>query len=439
MNMNTSAPSPSVFPSLRLSVRPLPRRAFLRAAGVGFSLPLLDAMLPAFARGAAATPPRRMALINKALGLHAADFFPQKSGRDFELTPYLREFAEFRRDFTVFSGLSHPGAGGGHSSESSFLTAAPHSGTAAFRNTISLDQLVAGRIGAQTRHPFLAFGTHSGSLSWTRNGVQVPADKDPATVFRRLFITGTAEEIREQERQLRDGHSILDSVRAETAALQGRVGAGDRDRLDQYFTAVREVEGRLKNAEAWSRQPKPKAQAQPPGQYPDTSDIVGRTQMLLDLAHLAVQTDSTRLVTFAIDVDGGVPPIPGVNETRHVISHHGQDPAKIEQLRLIERAELQVLRGFLAKLKESNEAGGALLDQTMVLYGSNLGNASAHDPRNLPILLFGGGFKHGQHLAFDRDNNTPLSNLFVSMLQRFGLEVDAFGTSTGTMKGLELT
>jgi hypothetical protein len=395
-------------------------------------------MLPAFARAAAA-PPRRMVLINKALGLHAPDFFPQQSGRDFELTPYLREFAEFRRDFTVFSGLSHPEAGSGHATEANFLTAAPGSGTATFRNTASLDQFVAERVGGQTRHPFLALSSHNASLSWTRNGVQVPPDKDPATVFRRLFITGTAEEIREQERQLRDGHSVLDSVRAETAALQRRVGAGDRDRLDQYFTAVREVEGRLKNAEAWSRQPKPKVQAPPPGPYPDASDVVGRTQMLLDLAHLAVQTDSTRLVTFAIDAATiGVPPIPGVNETCHVCSHHGQHPAKIEQLRLIERAELKVLHGFVAKLKGSNEAGGNLLDHTMVLYGSNLGNASSHDPRNLPILLFGGGFKHGQHLAFDPTNNTPLSNLFVSMLQRFGLEANAFGSSTGTLSGLEV-
>jgi hypothetical protein len=395
-------------------------------------------MLPAIVRGASAAAPRRMVLINKALGLYAPDLFPQKAGRDFELTPYLQEFADLRNDFTVFSGMSHPDAGGSHTSEKIFLTAAPDSASATFRNTISLDQLVAEHIGAQTRHPFLALTTHTTGLSWTRSGVQVPPDKDPATVFRRLFITGTPEEIREQERQLQDGHSILDSVREETAALQRRVGAGDRDRLDHYFTAVREVEGRLKTAEAWSREPKPQVQAPPPGEYPDPSDIVGRTQMLLDLAHLAVQTDSTRLVTLAIDVEGGVPPTAGVNETRHNCSHHGQSPAKIEQLRRIERAELGVLRGFLDKLKTSGEAGGSVLDQTMVLYGSNLGNASSHDPRNLPILLFGGGFGHGQHLAFDRDDNTPLSNLFVSMLQRFGLEIDAFGSSTGAVTGLDL-
>jgi hypothetical protein len=378
-----------------------------------------------------------MVLINKALGLHGPDFFPQQKGRDFELTPYLKEFADLRGDFTVFSGLSHPEAGGGHTSEQSFLTAAPHAGTPAFRNTISLDQFVAEQIGAQTRHSFLALGSHNGSLSWTRNGVQIPADKDPATVFRRLFITGTPEEVRDQEQQMLDGHSILDSVREETAALQRRVGPGDRDRLDQYFSAIREVETRLQIAESWSSKPKPTVKAEIPGDYPDSSDIIGRMRMMLDLAFIALQTDSTRLVTFAIDVDGGVPPIEGVKESRHNLSHHGQDPSKIEQLRRIEIAELQVLNGFLNKLQNTDEAGSRLLDRTQVLFGSNLGNASSHDTRNLPVLLFGGGFKHGQHLAFDSMNNTPLANLFVSMLQRIGLEADRFGNGTSTLTGLE--
>ena len=418
--------------------RVLSRRSFLRAAGVGLSLPLLEAMLPNFARGASAAElPRRMVLIDKALGLYGPDFFPTTVGRNYELTPYLQELAEVRHDFTVFSGLSHVEVAGGHASEASFLTGAPHPGTAAFRNTISLDQLAAEKIGAKTRHPYLVFGTHAGSLSWTRNGVQIPPDKDPAGVFRRLFIDGTPDEVRAQERQLEDGRSILDSVGAETAALQRRVGAADRDRLDQYFTAVREVEVRLQNAQAWSRRPKPPVQAPLPGAYPEPADIVGRTQMLLDLTHLALQTDSTRLVTFHIDVEGGVPPIPGVQETRHNVSHHGQDGGKIEQLRHVERAELQVLHAFIKKLKGSEESGNSVLDRTMVFYGSNLGNASSHNTQNLPVLLLGGGFKHGQHLAFDATNNMPLANLFVSMLQRLGLEEAKFGYSTGTLSGLD--
>jgi hypothetical protein len=162
-------------------------------------------------------------------------------------------------------------------------------------------------------------------------------------------------------------------------------------------------------------------------------------RMMLDLAYLALQTDSTRLITFAIDVDGGVPPIEGVKESRHNLSHHGQDPSKIDQLRRIELAELQALNDFLTKLQSSDEAGGRILDQTQVLFGSNLGNASSHDTRNLPVLLFGGGFKHGQHLAFNQQNNAPLANLFVSMLQRMGVEADRFGNGTNTLTGLEFS
>ncbi len=448
--------------SIHVPVAALSRRAFLRAAGVGLSLPLLGAMQPVFARGPKPVPPRRMVLICRGLGLHAPNFFPAAAGRDYEPTPYLKELAEYRDDFTVFSGLSHPEAGGGHSSESSFLTSAPHSGSPAFRNTVSLDQLAAGAIGNQTRYPYLALNTHADfSLSWTRNGVQVPADSDPALVFRRLFLKGSPTEVRAEEQRLQDGRSILDFVNSETAALQRKVGAKDRERLDQYFDSIREVEQRLQNAEAWSRKPKPRVDVPPLGANPDPSDIVGRTEMMFALIHLALQTDSTRLVTAMIPINGGgAPPIKGVRENRHGLSHHGLDPGKLKQLQVVEQAEMRCLRGLLEKLKKSEEPGGTLLDRTMVLYGSNLGNASAHDPRNLPILLVGGGFKHGQHLAFGKGAalpndkvfitpeemaearrkgvNEPLANLFVTMLQRFGLEVDKFGSSIGALKGLEV-
>lgn len=416
------------------------RRHFLRAAGATLALPLLESFLPAVGRAAsaAALPPRRMVFVNLTLGLYAPDFFPKQAGRDFELTPYLEHFADLRDQFTVCSGLSHPEVGGLHSSEMSFLTTAPHPGSASYKNTISLDQFVLEKTGAQTRHPCLVFGSHQGSLSWTRNGVRIPPETDPAAVFRRLFVTGTPEEVRQQELRLRQGHSVLDSVRAETAALQRSVTPRDRERLDQYLTAVRDVEQRLHNEEAWAERPKPQVDAKPPGPLPDASDLIRRADMLLSLAHLALQTDSTRLVTISIDPDGGVPPIPGVSETRHNLSHHGQNPDKIEQLRKIEHAELDILHAFLARLRDTAEEGGRLLDRTQVFIASNLGNASSHDTRNLPVLLFGGGFKHGQHLAFDEKNNAPLARLFVSMLQRHGIEADRFGSGHGTLTGLEM-
>ena len=215
-----------------------------------------------------------MVLACSCLGLYGSAFFPKETGRGYTLSPYLAELAEFRDEFTVFSGLSHPDMGGGHPSEASFLTSAPHASSPAFRNTISLDQVAAEHVGPDVRHPYLALATNQGGLSWTRNGVQIPSDKDPGQLFRRLFIAGTPDEIEARERLLQEGHSILDSVRAETAGLQRRLGAGDRGSLDQYFTTLREVEHRLQNSEAWVRKPKPRvdAEARPgPSRPPPTS------------------------------------------------------------------------------------------------------------------------------------------------------------------------
>ena len=214
-----------------------------------------------------------------------------------------------------------------------------HANSPSFRNSISLDQFAAEQIGTATRYPFLALATDRGSLSWTRNGVQIPADKDPAQVFRRLFVTGTPDEVRKQSRLLQEGYSVLDSVRAETESLQRRVSVADRDRLDQYFSAVRAVEGRLKNAEAWERKPKPPVQVEALGPLPAPGDIVGRVRLMYDLIHLALQSDSTRLITLTIDQASGVPPIPGVSEGYHPLSHHGMESSKIAQLRLIELEE----------------------------------------------------------------------------------------------------
>ncbi len=417
-------------------LRSIDRRRFLQSSGVLLSLPFLESIASSV-RGAEAEPPRRMVLICGCLGLHAPDFFPTQVGYDYPLSPYLNELSDFRKDFTVFSGLSHPEVGGGHNSEASFLTAAMHANSPSFRNTISLDQFAAEKIGTATRHPFLALSTDRSSLSWTRNGVQIPSDNDPAQVFRRLFVTGTPDEVRKQSRLLQEGYSVLDSVRTETASLQRNVSAADRERLDQYFTAVRAVEGRLENAEAWERKPKPKVPVDSLGPLPAPGDIIGRVRLMYDLIQLAIQSDSTRLITLTIDQASGVPPIAGVSEGYHPLSHHGMDPSKIAQLRLIEVEEVRALAGLLIALKSNAEAAGSLLDNTMVMYGSNLGNASSHDTHNLPILLAGGGFKHGQHLAFGGEQNQPLSNLYVNMLQRLGIDTDHFGTSSGTVAGLE--
>ncbi len=339
----------------------------------------------------------------------------------------------------MFSGLSHPDQTGanGHTSEMTWLTSARFPGLGGFKNTVSLDQLAAEEIGLETRFPSLVLGTGTPSLSYTRGGVMIPAESRPSRVFSRLFLDGTAAEMQQQVHKLREGRSIMDTVQDEAQSLARRVGPADRDKLDEYFSSVRELEQRLATSEAWTHKPRPKVDERPPRDITDGTDLIGRMRLLFDLIPLAVQTDSTRLVTILVQGGNSVPPVKGVTMDHHNLSHHGRDPAKIAQLRLIEEAEMHVVRDLLGKLKAKQQGGSSLLDRTMVLFGSNLGNANSHDTRNLPILLAGGGFKHGRHVAFDANKNNRLCNLFVTMLQRLGLETDAFGSSTGTLTGLD--
>ena len=417
----------------------LTRRRFLRAAGISLALPWLDGFAVA-SETPARRERRRMVCMSAPLGLHPPAFFPEKAGKDYALSPYLEILKDFRGDFTVMSGLSHPQVAEGHDSGYSFLTGAHHTGFmrwGGFRNTISLDQLAAEHIGLETRFPTLGFSTVGDSLSWTRSGVRIQPDLSPANVFARLFLEGSPEQVAAQVRRLRYGQSLLDHVRDQAKEMQPGLGSNDREKLDEYFTSVRDLEKQLASAEAWSKKPKPKVDAKQP-QDPKGVDIVARTRTWFDLIHLALQTDSTRLITMVVTSANGPPPVPGVSHDHHDLTHHGQDPTKIKELQLIEFELMKAMRDLLAKLKQTKEEGVSLLDRTTVFFGSNLGNASYHSTTNLPVLLAGGGFRHGQHLAFDPKNHPPLCNLYVSMLQRLGIEVDRFGSSTGTLTGLEM-
>jgi hypothetical protein len=413
------------------------RRTFLRGAGVAMALPLLDTMTRA-AGAATSVVKRRMVCINTPLGLHPAYFFPEKAGRDYELSPYLEVLKEFRDDFTVISGLSHPDVGPSHDSNQSFLTAAPHpERRAGFRNSISLDQFAAEHLQGATRFSTLPLTCEGGTLSWTRSGAPVPADTWPTSVFSRLFLDGRPDEVQAQARRLEDGQSILDVVREQSRRLQRKLGPGDREKLDEYFTSVRELEQRLALADAWSKKPKPKVDAKPPQNVTNGADLIGKTRVWFDLIHLALQTDSTRLVTLQLLGTSSVPPIAGVSQGHHDLSHHGKDPVKIAQLKALELEKMKTLRDFLTQLKQTQEEGDSLLDRTIIFFSSNLGDASKHSVKNMPVLLAGGGFRHGQHLAFDETNHPPLCNLFVSMLQQMGIEADKFGSSTGTLTGID--
>jgi hypothetical protein len=430
--------------------RPISRRRFLRGAGVALSLPFLESMLPSLARARTASSPlapgarpRRLLGICNNLGLLPDLFFPQTNGREYVPSPYLELLKEHRNDFTVFSGVSHPNVDGGHPADICFLTAAPHPGSSSFRNTISLDQHIAEQIGILTRFPSLTLGvnTRTRSLSWTGTGVAIPPEDKAADVFRQLFIQGTPEQVQAQIRNLDTGRSILDTIAGQAKELQRSVTARDRDRLEQYFTSVRDLENRLQASRGWEQKPRPVVSAPVPVDPASPAAYMEKVKVMYDLARLAFETDSTRAITLMLD--GVATPVVEIPDARitdgyHNLSHHGRSEEKRSQLKTIDTWHMKLLAGLIADLKAVREGEETLLDRTMVLYGSNLGDANQHTCFNMPTLLAGGGFRHGQHLAFSTTSNYPLTNLFVSMLQRMGIEEERFASGTGTMRGLEL-
>ena len=412
------------------------RRTFLRAAGVGLSLPVLES----FGASPAKASPKRMIAINQDLGFIPKRFFPETSGKDYALSPYLKKIEAHREQFTVFSGLSHPGVDGGHRADKTFLTAAPHPGRASFRNSISLDQVMANEVGHETRFRSLSLGINDArSLSYTQAGVEIPTIKSAAELYKRMFLQGDRKAIEAQLVRLRKKGSILDVVLGQSSDLSKRVSASDRKRIDQFQTAVRTLEQRLAEAEAWETRPKPRVEEAMP-EYPgDKKEFFEMVRMMNGMSRLAFQTDSTRVITLFL----GSVRTPGVrfDDGRslggyHNLSHHGKDEAKLKQLEEIEVVQMELFGELLRNLQEVDEPDGTLLDRTMVLYGCHMGDANIHNNKNLPIILAGGGFRHGQHLAFNKQNNRPLANLYLSMLHKMGLETGHFASSTGTLTGL---
>lgn len=423
---------------------PLNRRRVLRGLGVAITLPVLDCH-----RSSAATPtptqPRRMLLISNNLGVLPKHFFPADAGTNYTPSLYLRELAEFRSQFSVFSGLSHPAVTGGHSTENCFLTAARDPTRSGFRNSISLDQFAVESLGQQTRFPTLNLGVNidkaNRSLSWSRDGVLLPAEDSPAKLFQRLFLQGDAQQLALRLKRLQERASILDVLRDEVGQFQTGLGTSDRSRLDQYLTAIRDLELSLATSAEWEQKPKPTPSTEPPLDIPDPARFFPKIRLMLEMARLAFDSDSTRIVTLMID--GFATPVFQIDDQRrtgdgyHGLSHHGQSTRKLQELEQVDLRQMQELKQLFTALAATPAGDNHnLLDHTMVLFGSNLGDANVHNCTNLPILLAGGGLMHGRHLAFDGLRNTPLCNLFVTMLRNFGLELDQFASSTGTISEL---
>ncbi len=409
------------------------RRQFIRTSSAVLALPWLESL----ATANEPAPPQRMVNICTAFGLFGPAFFPEGADREYQPSEYLEILGDLRQDVTVFSGISHPDIGGDHASEACFLTSAQHPRRPGFRNTVSMDYLAAKHVGTATRIPLLTLSTdNAGGLTFSRSGATVRSEYSPARLYANMFLGGNPKQVEAELERLKNGQSMLDRMSERMASLQSRLSRRDQQQLSDYTEAVREMEKQLHANEEWVKRPKPTVEEPKPTDNADKSDFIGRANLMFKIIRLALQTDSTRVCSLFIRGMDLTPPIEGVKENHHGLSHHGRNPAKIKELKLVEKAEMAAFRDFLISLRDTPDGSGSLLDHTQILIGSNLGDASGHGTTNLPILLAGGGHRHGQHIAGDRQNNTPLCNLFVTMMQRFGMNQQQFGSSTGNMNEL---
>jgi hypothetical protein len=419
----------------------LDRRNFLRAAGISIALPAFESMPRLMAAGSSATPPKRMVCIGNEFGMYPEAFWPKASGREYELPMLLAPLEKHRRDFTLFSHLDH-GMKGGHFAVHTFLTGVNAADARAMpEGGISLDQRAAEFIGSRTRFPALTIGSADGlhggcQMSWTRTGTRVPPITGPRELFRALFIDDSSSAKKKAADRIRLQGSILDAVLGDAKSLKRRLNKTDTDKLEEYFSSVRDVEVKLSLDEQWQKVPKPKA----PIDEPRNEGLAPDLPKIYDLILLALQTDSTRVATLEVGGSFAARDI-GINKGYHGLSHHGKVAANIEQLVQIELYQVQQFARFLDKLRATREPGTdkSLLENTMTLFGSGMGNANSHTNNDLPIVLAGGGFRHGEHKRYARESHkrVPLCNLYLSMLQQFGVETDSFSMSSSTLTGLE--
>ena len=421
------------------------RRFFLRAAGASIALPFLDSLasrLPAATLASPASSKMRMVCVGYNYGIHPDSFFPQQAGKNYVLPKYLESFKDLRDQFSVFSNLDHPGVKGGHAAVHTFLSGilATEAKDRPSKN-VSVDQMAADFVGSDTRYPSLQLdigGANSVKswtrLSWTQNGVAAPPITDLQQVFDLLFRETSESQKKRLARSYKLNSSILDLVMDDASQLKKRLNPNDLDKLDEYFTSIREVEKRLNMSEAWLDKAKPLVDYRLPDPMP--IHFVEKVPLYYDLVKLALHTDSTRVISYAISEWDGPSGLDGVDQGYHTLTHHGRDETRLSQLSKVEMFLMKAHSDFLRSLGSVQvEGGNSLLDKTMVLAGAGMGNASSHSNVNLPLMLAGGGFKHGEHKVYEKNEykQTPACNLYLSMLQRFGLEVDEFGTSSGTL------
>ena len=418
------------------------RRFLLRTAGATLALPGLssllgktaDSLATVTATRGAGIGAKRFVGVGNLLGFQTKSLFPETAGKGYESTKLLKPLETMREQMTVYRGLDH-GIKGGHFAVHSFLSGVLHSEAKDREDgNVSLDQYLAEEIGSPTRFPSLTVGSEGGihggcQLSWTRSGVRVPPITNPAELFDRLFVSESPKRRRELVEENGLQGSILDAIHEEAKGLSKKVNREDKEKLDEYFTSIRDVEKRLELRRQWADQPKPDA----PFDKPANANTVKDLPMLYELIAMALQTDSTRVATLEI---GGcfLPQHLGIKKSYHGLSHHGNREDAVADLIALETYQIEHFGKFLNKLSSVKDGDGTLLDSTSVLFGSGIGDANSHKNSDLPVLLAGGGYRHGEFKKVESQGikKVPLCNLFVDVAQRMGVETEAFGNSTGT-------
>ena len=417
------------------------RRFILKSLGAALALPSLPSLLASAVGGSSAVQTakgagvgsRRFVAIGNLLGYQVKHLFPESTGSAYEQTALLKPLWEVRKNLTVYRGLDH-GIKGGHFAVHSFLSGVLNS-EAQNRpmGNVTIDQFMADEIGHQTRFPSLTVGSESGihggcQIAWTKASVRVPPITGPAELFDRLFVSDSQERLERRNEENRLQSSILDTVLGEANSLSKRVNREDKDKLDEYFTSIRDVEKRLELRQRWASLPKPPA----PFDRPVNKNRVADLPMLYELIALALQTDSTRIATLEIGGDF-LPQNLGIDKSYHTMSHHGNDEATIKNLITLETYQIEQFGRFVTRLSKMDDGDRTLLDSTSVLFGSGIGDANTHRNNDLPIILAGGGYRHGEFkkVASTGPNKVPLCNLYVDIAQRMGVEADSFGNSTG--------
>ncbi len=416
------------------------RRSILQGLGGALALPAFDSTTRAAEPQSSGTrtdgsrPPLRFLVVGNPLGMHPPNFFPNDFGKNYTISKTLKPLEWAKDRFTIFSHTDH-GMKSGHGRELSFLSGVlPETAHAFAEKNMSLDQIVAKHIGGDVRYPSIHASLQTGiRMVWNANGVELKPFTDPQKLFDHLFLNLTHKEKQIQRQVIERNGSILDAVGEQFAGVRTNAGAEDRARLDQFGTSIRELESRLRVRENWVGRDKPNYDISQ--HFEGEVTLINRYNAIFDMVAYAFQTDITRVATVAFPNELGYTDVNGVNRGYHACTHNGKDEQIVSELVAIETFQITQLSRFMKKLDEIHEPGGegSMLDHTVILFGSGMGYGGTHSNRNLPILVAGGGFKHLGHVDTRNasGNNMPLCNLYVTLMQRFGIERDRFNLSTG--------